>query len=390
MAAPSNANAEAGFGARAPAATAPPIERIAVHVVRVPRTSHNRVTHAYGTTPDAHYALVEIEAGGAVGVGEAPTEIWWTGEDAPSVRAAIEHHLAPALLGTPAAVGDALVRMDRALFGNPYAKAAVQMALWDLLGRRTALPLHELLGAAVPHATPIKYDIGWGTVDNAREGVVGGRERGLHYFKLKVGRDLRSDLERTAAAIGELEPGESLGVDVNGGWSLAQAVRAVPELERLGVAFLEQPVRRDQPEALAEVARRTSVPVMVHEALVTSQDALRLAALGAAHLWALTPSIHGGILQTLDILAIARAHAIPCLLGSTFELGIASAHMLHLGAAFAEIRECPVPSDILGPLYVERDIITEPLVLRDGRVQVPSGPGLGVEPDWEYIAACAA
>jgi muconate cycloisomerase len=131
------------------------------------------------------------------------------------------------------------------------------------------------------------------------------------------------------------------------------------------------------------------VPVRAHGSLGTRQDAARLAALRTARLWALTPSIHGGILQTLDMLAIARTYAIPCLLGSTFELGIASAHMLHLGAAFAEIRDCPVPSDILGPLYVERDIITRPLVLRDGCVEVPPGPGLGVEPDWEFIAACA-
>ena len=358
--------------------------------MRVPRATHRRVRHAYGTTPDAHYALVEVEAAGVVGIGEAPTEIWWTGEDAPSVRGAIERHLAPALLGGPASVRDAAATMDRALFGNPYAKAAVQMALWDLAGRRAGLPLHELLGASRPAPTPIKYDIGWGTVEHAREEVARGRERDLHYFKLKVGRDLRSDLERTAAAVGALEAGESLGVDANGGWSLAVAIRAVPELERLGIAFLEQPVDRSQLDALAEVAGRTSIPVVAHESLVTPQDALRIAALRAAALWAVTPSIHGGILQTLDMLALARAHAIPCLLGSTFELGIASAHMLHLGAAFPEIRNCPVPSDIVGPLYVDRDIVTEPLVLRDGCIEVPSGPGLGVEPDWEYIAACAA
>jgi L-alanine-DL-glutamate epimerase-like enolase superfamily enzyme len=369
---------------------APPIERIAVHVVRVPRTAHNRVTHAYGTTPDAHYALVEVEAGGVVGVGEAPTEIWWTGEDAASVRWTIERHLAPALLGGSSAIGDAVARMDRAMYGNPYAKAALQMALWDVLGRRTGLPLHELLGAGEATGTPIKYDIGWGSVEAAVEAVAHGRELGLHYFKLKVGQELRLDLRRTAAAVGALESGESLGVDANGGWSVATALAALDELEALDVAFLEQPVARDQPDALADVAGRSRVPVMAHESLVTPRDALTLASLRAAHLWALTPSIHGGILQTLDMLAIARAHAIPCLLGSTFELGIASAHMLHLGAAFAEIRNCPVPSDILGPLYVERDVITEPLVLRDGRIEVPRGPGLGVEPDWEFIRACAA
>lgn len=370
--------------------SAPAIERIDVHAVRVPRHAENRVSHAYGTTPDAHYVLVEVAAGGLVGVGEAPTEIWWTGEDAASVRVAIEQHLRPALVGRPLGIRSAIAAMDGALFGHPYAKAAIQMALWDLLGKQAGLPLYRLLGGDAPAPTPAKYGIGYGDPGFVREQVARGRELGFGFFKLKVGQELSSDLARAGAACAELRAGESLGVDANGGWSTAVAIRALAPLTELGIAFLEQPVARDLPHELADVTRRSSIPVMAHEALTTVREAATLAELRVAHLWALTPSMHGGVAQTLDMLALARAHGLPCLFGSTFELGVATAHMLHLGAAFEEFRSCPVPSDVAGPLYVERDVITVPITVRDGLAAVPDGPGLGVELDRELLRAFAA
>jgi muconate cycloisomerase len=370
-------------------AVLPRIERIDVRVVRVPRHEHNRVTHAYGTTPDAHYALVEVLAEGLVGLGEAPTEIWWTGEDAESVRWAIETHLAPALIGADIGIRDAVRRMDRAMHGNPYAKAAIQMALWDLLGKRADLPLYALLGGSGPEPVPVKYGVGWGDPGHVREEIAHGRELGFRFFKLKVGQALERDLLRTRAAVDALRDGEAIGVDANAGWTLATAIRALRPLEELGIAFLEQPVARDVPEAMAEVARRSAIPVMIHEGLGPVAQAPRIAQLGAAHLWSLTPSMHGGIVQTGEMLAIAGAYSLPCLFGSTFELGVATAHMLHLGAAYAAIRECPVPSDLPGPLYVERDIVARPIVVADGFAHVPDGPGLGVELDEDFVAACA-
>lgn len=366
----------------------PTIDRIEVRVVRVPRHAHNRVTHAYGTTPDAHYALVTVEAGGIAGHGEAPTEIWWTGEDAASVRWAIETHLAPALIGTDGGIRTAVQRMDRALHGNPYAKAAIQMALWDVLGKRAGLPLYQLLGGATAEPVPIKYGIGWGEEAHVRDEIARGRELGFRYFKLKVGQELPRDLARATAAVEALRDGEQLGVDANAGWSEAVAIRALRPLEELGIAFLEQPVARDQPAAMSAMTRRSSIPVMAHEMLGEVAAAPALAAARVAHLWSLTPSMHGGIVQTVDMLAIARAHAIPCLFGSTFELGVASAHMLHLGAAFEQIRTCPVPSDVPAQLYVQRDVIAERFELRDGCLRAPDGPGLGVTLDEEFVAAC--
>jgi muconate cycloisomerase len=107
----------------------------------------------------------------------------------------------------------------------------------------------------------------------------------------------------------------------------------------------------------------------------------RRAAAGLAHLWALTPSTHGGLVATLDLLGVARAADIRCLLGSTIELGIATAFMAHIGAAFEDIALSPVPSDVIGPLYHEGDVVVSEVTLADGHAIVGPGAGLGVELD---------
>jgi muconate cycloisomerase len=365
------------------------VETVTVTEVSVPRTERNRISTSYATLPNAHHALVEVGAGGLTGVGEAPAERWWTGEDAASVRNAVERYLAPAVVGKPVAIRDAGHAMNRALAANRYAKAAVEMALWDLLGKAAGLPLATLLGGDPSRPTPVKYVIGTRPPVAAVAELRAGRSLGFGTFKVKVGGRLEDDLARVGALAGELGPGERLGVDANGGWPHAVALTALRPLEELGIAFLEQPVPRRDARGLADLTRRSAVPIVAHESLATHRDALDAATGGLAHVWALTPSTHGGLATTIDLLGIARAAGISCLLGSTVELGVASAMLAHLGAAYPEIHASPIPSDVIGPLYHDGDVVTAPPVIRDGAVHAPPGPGLGVQLDRDRIAAFA-
>jgi muconate cycloisomerase len=345
------------------------------------------VTVSYGTLPDAHFALVRVHAEGLVGIGEAATDHWWTGEDAHSVRHAIESFLAPTLVGQAWGLREATGAMERALAGNPYAKAAIDMALWDLLGRASGLPLHVLLGGGQPRPTPIKYVISIVEPDRALEQLDYARGLGIRWFKIKVGGDeLASDLERVSAVAEQLAPGESIGVDANAGWSPTVALYALEPLHALGVRFLEQPVSPRFATAMAELTQRSPIPILAHESVFTVADASRAARERIGHIWAITPGTHGGLFDSLDILALARANGIQCLLGSTIELGLASAQMAHFSSAHDEIVHGPVPSDIIGPLYHESDILAEPLTVAEGCVHVPDGPGLGVELDPERIS----
>jgi L-alanine-DL-glutamate epimerase-like enolase superfamily enzyme len=369
----------------APAAAWPTIDAIEVREVCVPREAHNRITTTYGTIPDAHFALVFVTAGGLTGVGEAATERWWTGEDAASVRHAIEDFLAPELVGRRIGIRQALRVMDGAVVLHPYAKAAVEIAMWDLLGKITSQPLYVLLGGGNPSPVPIKYVIGMGSDEHLREEVAFGRSAGFSYFKTKVGTVLADDLRRCEVLMGELHPGEQLGVDAQAGWSPVTAQAALPGLAELGISFLEQPVSPALPEVMADLTARSDIPVVAHESMFSLRDAAAAFRRPVAHIWALTPSTHGGIVPTLDLLSLARAAGVPCLLGSNIELGISTAMMIQLAAAFDEIRECPVPSDIIGPLYHRDDIVTRQPEIVGGRILVPEGPGLGVEVDWERV-----
>lgn len=362
------------------------IDAIETAEVLVPRRSRNRISTSYAVLPDAHHVLVRVRVGDAVGIGEAPAELWWTGEDAISVRNAIERHLAPALVGGPADPRSACARMDAALAANPYAKAAIEMALWDAIGRHAGLPLCTLLGGG-PAPVPIKYVMGMITPAQAREESAWGLEHGFRVLKVKVGGDLADDVARLEAALEVADGAAEVGVDANGGWTPLEARRALPVLADLGVAFLEQPVDRRLPHAMRDITARSEVPVVAHESMFTLRDAADAARDPIAHIWALTPSTHGGLVPTLDLLGIARTLGLPCLLGSTIELGVATAFMAHIGAAFDTIHRCPVPSDVIGPLYHDDDIVANGVVLADGHAHVPAGPGLGVELDEERVAA---
>jgi L-alanine-DL-glutamate epimerase-like enolase superfamily enzyme len=364
------------------------IEAIEVIEVCVPKRERNRINAQYGTIPDSRYPLVLVKAGGLTGVGEASTEQWWTGEDAASVRHVVQQFLAPELVGRSLGIREALDRMQATIVGHPYAKAAIEIALWDLLGKATGQPLRVLLGGnADPDVKiPIKYVIGIGDEDHIAAEIEFGREHGFSHFKTKVGADLDDDLARVAAIAKRLTSGETIGVDANAGWSAVDAIQALGPLQELGVHFLEQPVPPSQPAAMAALTARSSIPIVAHETIFTVDDGLRAATEGLAHIWALTPSTHGGIWPTVDLLAIARTAGIPCLLGSNIELDVSTAMMAQIAAAFPEIRNCPVASDIIGPLYHEDTIAVNQPRIADGFVEVPAGPGLGIQLDWDKVS----
>ena len=354
------------------------IEDIDVFPVDIPRMANTVIRSSYNPVSSARYAVVRVRTDqGLEGYGEASPEVEWTGEDLYSCHSCIIHHLAPVLEGqNPLYVQQGLDRMNSAIVENPHAKAAVEMALWDLVGKAANLPLAELWGGRVRDRVAVKFVVS-GPPERASAMAVEALQRGFCYIKIKVGIDPRQDVERVRAvreAIGDEVP---MGVDANMGWTPIQALAVLPALEELEVAFIEQPFSRWPRERLRDFSQRTSIPVVAHESCFTVEDARELLASRAVDIWALTPGTHGGYLPTRDILSLARAGGIPCLLGSTLELGIGSAFMAHIGLSATPI-DGTVASDIIGSFYHEVDVIAERLVFEEGGISPPPGPGLGV------------
>jgi L-alanine-DL-glutamate epimerase-like enolase superfamily enzyme len=341
---------------------------------------------ADGGHTKGNYVLVKVsDDAGRSGLGEASVTSVWSGETQGGTIALIEQELAPVLVGAdPFDSAWIMQRLERVAFGNSFAKAAIEMALLDLQGQTLGVPVYQLLGGCQPQARErgIRLKFVVGAVEPALAAQRAHRmvESGWRAIKVKVGRDdhPRADVERLRAVRDAIGPDVWLSVDANGGYSVDQAVWAATHFERLDVALFEQPTRRGDHGAMAEVRRRSGIPIMADESVFTPQDALAVIRAGAADVLSLYPGKHGGIRATQSIAHMAEAAGIPCTIGSNLEREVATAAMAHVTVATPNIQCERFPGDLIGPVYFEQTLTQQPLRYEADRLRVPELPGLGV------------
>jgi L-alanine-DL-glutamate epimerase-like enolase superfamily enzyme len=312
------------------------------------------------------------------GYGEVSATPLWSGEDGTTAAHLIRTVLAPALAGAPLApVGGAEAAMDRALAASPFTKAGVATALWDAWARALGVPLAVALGGPYRTEVPIKLSLsGDGAVlDTAYRAA---RAAGFGAFKVKVGLGVDGDLARVARARELAGPDAFLGVDANGGWSRAEAARAVAGLAPYGIAFVEQPVAADDLEGLRAV-RALGVTVIADESVFGLSDLVRAIRADAAEVASVYIGKAGGPGRAVHLARVASAFGVRSLIGSNGELGIGAAAQLHAACAIPDLAT-DLPSDIIGAHYYSEDILAEPLDSDGSRVRLTDRPGLGVTP----------
>lgn len=329
------------------------------------------------------YVLVRVaDEQGRIGLGEASVTSVWSGETQAGTIALIRDVLAPLLIGADPFDTEWIIRrMDRASFANSFAKGALEMALLDLQGQTLGVPVYKLLGGRDPEANGIRLKFVVGAVEaglaaeRARRMV----ERGWTAIKVKVGRGVhpREDVERLRAVRDAIGPNVMLLVDANGGYTVEQAVWAAARFEKLDVALFEQPTRRGDHVAMANVRQRTGIPIMADESVFTPHDAIEVIRHDAADVMSLYPGKHGGIRATQAIAKIAEAAGVVCTIGSNLEREVATAAMAHVTVCTANLRCDRYPGDLIGPLYYEQPL-GQPLRYEADRLWVPERPGLGV------------
>jgi muconate cycloisomerase len=340
---------------------------------------------ALGEHLRGQYVLVRVtDNAGREGLGEASVTAVWSGETQAGTVALVQDVLGPLVTGAdPFDTEWVGRRMDRAVFGNSFAKGAVEMALLDLQGQALGVPVYRLLGGREGTAEGIRLKFVVGAVEpevaaqRARRMV----ERGWRAIKVKVGRHAhpQADVDRLRAVREAIGPDTWLSVDANGGYTVDQAVWVAARLEPLEVALFEQPTRRGDHAAMAEVRRRSGIPIMADESVFTPQDAIEVIRAGAADVMSLYPGKHGGIRPTQQIAKIAEAAGIPCTIGSNLEREVATAAMAHVTVCTANIQCERFPGDLIGPIYYEEPLTRAPLRYEADRLWVPEGPGLGVQ-----------
>ncbi len=334
-------------------------------------------TIAYETVETVTNVFVRLHTTtGHVGHGCAAPDLGVTGETADSALAAFKDIVAPALAGR-----DALRHMRRLeqlrepLAAAPSVKAAVDMALYDLLGQAANLPLWKLLGG---YRDRIKTSITIGilppddTVERARRWVADG----FRALKIKGGKSVDDDIEKVLKVREAVGEGVELRFDANQGFSFDDSVRFVEGVRGAKLEIIEQPTPQGQPDLLGRVTQAVHLPIMADESLMTLRDAFRLARKDLADMVNVKLMKVGGITEARQIDAVARAAGLEVMVGCMDESALAISAGLHFALARPNVHY----ADLDGHIGLVGDPAASCLVLKQGTLYPNAEPGLGWRP----------
>lgn len=335
-----------------------------------------------GAMKTATSVIVALRAeDGTVGIGETTCMTAYTGATESGVTAALEHWLLPAIIGQdPTDIQQIHGILHQRLRENDLAKAAIDIACYDLAGKLLGVPVYTLLGGKVRDEVRIGWSIGFGTTDEMVAEARTWAERGFA-VKVKVGSSDPDQDVRNVLAIRKAVGDEAdVRIDGNAGYDVATAMRVLPKMEEANLSLLEQPVGRHDLAGMARVREAMRTPVMADETQHTPLDTLAILQHGAADVVNTKIVKPGGLWPSRQVAALAEVGGLKAMVGSMPEMGVATAAGLHFALA---LKPLAYPSELIGALMLKDDIITEPLPANNGRddgvLRAPSGPGLGVQ-----------
>ncbi|MCX7555896.1 dipeptide epimerase [Xanthomonadaceae bacterium JHOS43] len=314
---------------------------------------------------------------GHTGYGEAAATAVITGDTHGSIIEAILAYIRPRLIGQDIADLNHIVHLiQTALERNTSAKAAVEIAVYDLWAQRYDAPLYQLLGGGEPVvATDITISVDH--IDKMVADSLAAIERGFTSLKIKVGKDIGLDVERVRAIYAAVEGRALLRLDANQGWSAKQAVHAMHSLEDAGVRLelLEQPVKARDLKGLKYVTERIHTPVMADESVFGPLEVLELIRMRAADIINIKLMKTGGLSNAIRIADIAEMHGVECMIGCMIETSISVAAAVHLAVAKSSII---TRVDLDGPSLCQFDPVEGGVTFNDSEISIGDAPGLGI------------
>ena len=364
------------------------ITRVETIPLRVPLRSPTKISQ--GAAREAVEVLIvrlHTDAG-ITGIGE--TQAWrrqGNGETLPGLTTVIRDHFAPLIVGrSPLALAAIMAALDPAIYHSFYAQAAVSDALYDLQGKLTGLPVHALIGGKCRDAVAagailfIKPSL-----EQTIEGAQEAHARGFRSFNMKVGVDARADLRNVAALREKLGDGVIIRVDANAGMDFDGALALLRKIEPYGIDAAEQLLPIWDLDGMAELARRSDIPLMTDECVASDHDLIAVIRKRAATVVQTKIAKNGGIWRSLHLWHIAKAAGMRIYPGNHPSTSIATLAAAHLAAAW--------PGPVLegafavGREVLAEDVVTEPVRLDGNLVRVPDAPGLGVTLDEDRVRA---
>ena len=333
---------------------------------------------ALRTVNSVEDVIVEIHTDtGAVGYGEAPPTGAVTGDTTGAIIGALKDHIIKTIAGRDVdEFEDLLQAVQKCVVKNTSAKAAVDMALWDLYGQLYKIPVYKMMGGARKSiVTDITISVN-DPEEMARD-AVNAIERGYDCLKVKVGANPALDVARLEAVRKAVGPDTCIRIDANQAWSPKEAVRILNNMQEKGldIEFVEQPVKAHDFEGMKYVTERYYVPVLADESVFSPEDAMKIMQMGAADLVNIKLMKCGGLYNALKIASAAEVYGVECMIGCMLEAKVSVNAAVHLACAKNIITKI----DLDGPVLCSEDPVIGGAIFNEKEITVSDEPGLGIK-----------
>jgi len=314
---------------------------------------------------------------GHVGYGEAPATAVITGDTHGSIVEAIRNYISPRLIGADIANLNHITQLIQgAMEKNTSAKAAVEIAVYDLFGQLYNAPLYRLLGGGDPVITT-DITISVDTIDKMVADSINAVDRGFDSLKIKVGKDIGVDIERVKAIYAAVEGRALLRLDANQGWTAKQAVYALHLLEDAGVLLelVEQPVKAQDLDGMKYVTERVHTPIMADESVFGPTEVVDLIRMRAADIINIKLMKTAGLSNAIRIADICAMYEVECMIGCMLETSISVAAAVHLAVAKSNVI---TKVDLDGPSLCAFNPVDGGVIFRESEITITDAPGLGI------------
>ena len=335
--------------------------------------------HSYQYMPSV---IVKIETDeGIIGYGESVADEHVTGETWEGIFHTLKNTLGPAVIGqSPMEMEKLHEIMNRTLYGAPTAKAAIDIACFDIIGKKLGQPVYQLIGGRYHDKFPITHVLSIAEPEQMAEEAAAMIVKGYDSFKMKVGTDIKKDVKRIEAVRKRIGNDPAIRVDVNQGWkNSAATLAAIRSLRDLEIDWLEQPVLADDIDGMALIRSKTDISLMVDEGLKGTREMREIIQKNAADKVNIKLMKCGGIYPAVKLVHQAEMAGIECQVGSMVESSVGSAAGFHV--AFSKKMITSV--ELTGPLKFSKDIGN--LYYDVPFIQLTEQPGLGIDVNDEHL-----
>jgi len=362
------------------------INGLELYQISIPFAEPYRLSKIYGTLHDARAVIVKIKTDeGLVGLGEADPMIPFTEESPETAMAVLRDIIAPDLIGKdPGQLTQLESSLEPKVNGYSTAKGAINMALYDILGKAIGKPVYHFMGGLRHERLPLLLGISSIGLEQSIVAIEELGSRGVTTVMLKMGEmPIADEIQRFIGIRERFGNSIKLVADANQGWDLSETLAFIDGIQGYHLDLLEQPIERRNLSDLKRICEHVTCSLSADESLVETEDAAVLIRGEIVNVFSIKVSKNGGLDQSKLIAQMAADSGLKCLMNSMLEFGITQAASLHLGCTLPNLMDC---GHAYGSVTRMSDDITDfGQNISGGIVTVPSGPGLGVNLDEDKL-----